>query len=356
MEIINNKTGKNHLERITSIFLNADEIIIISPFLSEDLGFFPFDKLINLQKITIITRLKPFTADQIQKVDFLLELYKFGVDYNIKIETLIDNFLHAKVYIGLKDGVHREAIITSANFNRHGLIINNEWGVSINEPFKIIEMISEVKKYIFLDPLSLGVLQQMKQIADKHPKRKFEKEAGLDLSKFLKVSNNPLHLSSNITYWLKPIGVTGNIIPWGESFEQKEYLLHFARKPSSVKMGDIIIAYAIGHGNILSVYEINSELHKTTITDDRWPFYRIGKNLTPHYGEQWFNHKFDIHKERLLALETEEFNITPSGKNSFGKMNFGGDKLQLTPEFANYIIQKIIQINKEISEQEIEAS
>jgi len=351
MQTINNKTGKNHLERIELTFLNADEIIIVSPFLSEDISFFPFEKITHLQKITIITRLKPFTTDQFQKVEFFLHLYEFGKENNIEIEVLIDNYLHAKVYVGVKNGVNMEAVITSANFNRHGLMINNEWGAILNDSEEIDSMVREIRKYIFLEPLSLATILEMKRVADKHPRQKPGKEAGLDLSKLLKISPNPLHVSSKITYWLKPIGVTGNPIPWGEPFGQKEYPLHFARRPKGVRKGDIMIAYAIGHGNILSVYEVNSAINKTTYEGDRWPFYLYGKNLTPYYGEEWFKHNFDIHKERLNALNFEQFKLTPSGKNSFGRMNFGGDKMRLTPDFANYIIQKIIVINKNISEQ-----
>jgi len=351
MQTINNKTGKNHLERIELTFLNADEIIVVSPFLSEDMSFFPFGKIVHLKKITIITRLKPFTSDQFQKVEFLLHLFLFGKENNIEIEVLIDNYLHAKVYVGLKNGVSIEAVITSANFNRHGLIINNEWGVILNDPIEISSMVMEIRKYVFLEPLSFSTILKMKQTADKHPRQKPEKEVGLDLSNLLQISPNPLNVSLKTTYWLKPIGVTGNAIPWGEPFGQKEYPLHFARRPKGVRIGDIMIAYAIGHGNILSIYEVSSTINKTTYEDDRWPYYLIGKNLTPHYGEQWFKQNFDIHKERLSALNLGQFNLTPSGKNSFGRMNFGGDKMRLTPNFANYVIQKITAINKGISEQ-----
>jgi hypothetical protein len=350
MQTINNKSGNNHLHHVRLTYLNSDEILIVSPFLSEDLSFFPFNELTHLRKITLITRLKPFTADQFQKVEFLLCLYEFSQNHDIELEVLIDNFLHAKVYVSLKNGQYVEGVVTSANFNRHGFIINNEWGVALTDPIEISAMVAEMRKYVFLEPLSLHTVQKMKQLADRQPRKSREKEAGLDLSKLLDVSNNPLHVSSKTTYWLKPIGVTDNPIPWGEPFGHKEYPLHFARRPSGVRIGDIMIAYAIGHGNVLSVYEINSGINKVNDEEDRWPYYMMGKNLIPHYGEEWFKHDFDIYKQRVLALKTENFNVTPSGKNSFGRMNFGGDKMRLTTEFANYVIQKTMVINKEISE------
>ncbi len=54
-------------------------------------------------------------------------------------------------------------------------------------------MVSEIRKYVFLESLSEDTLQQMKLLTDKYPKEKYEKEVGLDLSKLLKISPNPLH-------------------------------------------------------------------------------------------------------------------------------------------------------------------
>ncbi|CAM4213735.1 hypothetical protein SAMN06265348_10629 [Pedobacter westerhofensis] len=350
MLTINNTTDNNHLNGIKTSFLNSDKVIIVSPFLWDDLSFFPFEEMIHLSKITLVTRLKPFTADQYQKIEFMLKLFEFGEVHGVIIEVLIDNFLHGKVYVSIKAGSYREAIITSANFNRHGLIINNQWGVVIKDIIEIDKMVTEIRKHTFLDPLILDTVKKMKAVADQHPKKKREKEAGLDLSKFLKVSQNPLHINRKTTYWLKPIGVSDNPIPWAEPFDKAEYPLHFAKDPKGVKPGHIVIAYAVGHGHILSIFEVVSTTQKLPGESHRWAYYVMGKNLTPHYGERWYKHQFYLSKERVLALNLAEFNITPSGLNTFGTINFGGDKMRLTKEFCEYVIQKIMSINKEISE------
>lgn len=350
MQTINNKTENNHLDRIKTSFLNSDEIFIVSPFLWDDLSFFPFEEITHLHKITLITRLKPYTSDQFQKIEFLLKLFKFGEEHGVIIEVLIDNFLHGKVYVSIKAGEYREAIITSANFNRHGLVVNNEWGVVIEDIIEIDKMVSEIKKYTFLDPLILDTVRKMKTVADEHPKKKYEKESKLNLSKFLKVSQNPLHINRKTIYWLKPIGVSDNPIPWAEPFDKAEHPLHFAKEPKGVKPGHIVIAYAVRHGHILSVFEVVSDTQKLPGKGHRWAYYVIGKNLTPHYGEQWYKHQIYLSTERVKALKLAKFNITPSGLNSFGTINFGGDKMRLTEEFSEYIIQKIMQINKKISE------
>jgi HKD family nuclease len=350
MHTINNRTEQNHLEQIKRCFLKADEILIVSPFLSDDMNFLAFEQLTHLKKITLVTRLKPYTLDQYDKVNFLFELFTYGQENNIQIEVLIDNFLHGKVYIGIKDGMFSEAIITSANFNRHGLVINNEWGVCLTDKPEIALMVQEIYRNIFLEGVNIDQVKKFKAIINQHPKEKRKKEVGLNLVKQLSVLANPLHIKPKTIYWLKPIGVTGNPIRWGESFGQKQYPLHFHENPAGVKIGHIIIAYAIEHNNVLSIYEVITDTKNTGVPSDRWPFFVMGRNLTIHYGDEWFKHNFTNRDQRTEAITLGQFSVTPSGKDSYGRLNHGGDKLRLTPEFANFLIDRLMIINKQISE------
>ncbi|MEJ2901671.1 restriction endonuclease PLD domain-containing protein [Pedobacter panaciterrae] len=350
MYTINNRTPDNHLARVKESFLKADQALIVSPFLSADMSFFSFDELVHLRKLTLVTRLKPYTLDQYDKVDFLLDLFAFGSKHDIEIEVMIDNFLHGKVYVGIKDGLFQEAIITSANFNHHGLVINNEWGVSLEDEAEIALMVKEIYRNVFLEQLDEMKLLEFTKLLGQNPRPKRPKEMGLNLVKHLAVLPNPLHIAGKTTYWLKPIGVTGNPVRWGESFGQKEYPMHFHENPAGVRIGHIIIAYAVGHNNILSVYEVTSQTMNTGIANDRWPFYVMGKNLTPHYGHEWYQHNFTNRDQRNEAITLGKFSVTPSGKDSYGRLNHGGDKLRITPEFANYVIDKLMVINQQISE------
>ena len=47
-------------------------------------------------------------------------------------------------------------------------------------------------------------------------------------------------------------------------------------------------------------------------------------------------------------LKSGSFNITPSGKNSFGSLMRGADKLKITPEFGQFLINKIVKIDNEL--------
>lgn len=350
MYTINNRTPNNHLAVVKDCFLKADEALIVSPFLSDDLSFFSFEELLHLRKITLVTRLKPYTLDQYDKVYFLLDLFSFGSKHGIEIEVMIDNFLHGKVYVGIKAGQYRQAVITSANFNHHGLVINNEWGVSLEDETEIALMVQEIYRNIFLEKLDEVKLLEFTKVLDQNPRKIRQREAGFNLVKHLAVLPNPLHISGKTTYWLKPIGVTGNPVRLDRSFGKKEYPMHFHENPAGVRIGHIIIAYAVGHNNILSVYEVISETMNTGVADDRWPFYVMGKNLTSHYGHEWYKHNFNNRDQRTEAITLGKFSVTPSGKDSFGRLNHGGDKLKITPEFANYVIDKLMVINQQISE------
>lgn len=350
MFIINNRPGPNHLNNLITCFKDADEIIIASPFISADLSFFPFDKFKLLKKITLITRLKEYTKDQYEKVDFFTCLYKFGEDNDVEIEIMIDNVLHGKVYIGCYKDKLKEAIITSANFNKYGLEYNNEWGVSIKDEAIINQLLKGLKENVILKPLTQTDLTVLRKELDKLPKKIERKETDLNLSKFLTKKENPLGLPTKTIYWLKPIGVTENIIPWGESFNSIKSNLHFAKRPTGVKLGHIIITYAVGHRNFLSVYRVISEFQPSGIK--RWPYVVIGENLTPYYGDNWHRQNLTITNQKEEVLSKGLFNITPSGKNSYGSLMRSADKLQITPQYAMFIINKIEIINQKIAEQE----
>ena len=48
---------------------------------------------------------------------------------------------------------------------------------------------------------------------------------------------------SNVNFWLKPIGVSDNLIPWDRVFDEVDSDLHFSKqRPQGVKEGDILIS------------------------------------------------------------------------------------------------------------------
>ena len=100
---------------------------------------------------------------------------------------------------------------------------------------------------------------------------------------------------------------------------------------------------------ILSIFKVNSKVKLTSNPKHRWHYYVKGENLTRFYGEEWNKHYIHISDEKNHFVQNSKYNVTPSGKNSYGTLQRGGDKLKITKEFGDYLIGKIVEINKQIA-------
>ncbi len=347
MEIINNENhNENHEQKLLRCFREADDILIVSPFLSKNFSFFPFEELTHLKEITLITTFKDSNDDLKGKISFFKKLKSFGEKRQVKVSILIDNSLHGKIYICKRSNIYTSAIITSANFTQKGLKKNNEWGISISNSDDIEDIVSTLYKNIIYKPITEQDIHFFDEHIAPNIKDRTESSSNIDLSDFYKVKEIPVNILTGANYWLKPVGVIANPIPLDKQYNSLTEKLHFARPPRKVKLGDILIVYAVGHKNVVSIYRVKSESYKVLKTKERWPYYVEGENLTPYYGEQW--QKYNITISELLKDVDGKFNATPSGKNSYGSLMRGADKLQITPEYANYIIRKIVKINDDI--------
>jgi HKD family nuclease len=347
--IVNNLTRKNHLNTLLELFLRAEEIIIISPFITSDWGFFPFDKLTHIEKLTLVTTLKPKTSDQIKKVKFLNNLFDFCENNSISLNVLIENSLHGKVYIAKSNGEAFGAVLTSANFTRNGLKVNNEWGVSITDQPQILTIEKGILSKVILEPILRQHIDKFLNEIGKQPTPPPIDECELDLTKQIGLQSNPLEINNSFNYWLKPIGVSDDYIPWDSIFDEIDKDLHFSKlRPVGVKINDILICYAVGYKNILAVYRVKSEVKTTGNQDDRWPYYVIGENLTPYYGQEWNTKNITITNQKDEVVKLGKFDVTPSGKNSYGSLMRGADKLKVTSEFGQYVTKKLLEIDNEV--------
>ena len=133
MKLLNN-IHSNHYNDVKNILLDADELMILSPFLME--SFDNFFHQINgkgIKHISLTTTLKDHNPDLLKKSNslysFCLNCQKNNVSYSVHI----DNKLHGKIYISLKLQEPLKGIVTSANFTNSGLESNHEWGVLIDD-------------------------------------------------------------------------------------------------------------------------------------------------------------------------------------------------------------------------------
>lgn len=127
-EIIFNKKGNDHYTTIQNDALNADKMLIVSPYCYTDFTKFFSDIASNnlIKSISLITTLKD--DEVITKVPALQSFLSAADEYSIDAKISIVENLHAKIYLFYKDEQPISVIITSANITENGLSRNYECG------------------------------------------------------------------------------------------------------------------------------------------------------------------------------------------------------------------------------------
>ena len=143
-EFISNSGFKNHEDKVVEMISKSDEIIVVSPFLSDDCKSI-IEESKGLKKIIIITNLEKYD-DTASKVISLYEYSEICKNHNIDFVLKNDGKLHGKVYIFLKEGKSIGVLVTSANFTKNGFINNNEYGLFTTDRLIQEQIIQEVNK------------------------------------------------------------------------------------------------------------------------------------------------------------------------------------------------------------------
>lgn len=360
-KIVSNLSGNdNHSIRLKKLFEVSDTVILTSPFLMTDFADFLGEvELLGLKKIHLITTLLPKSFDQIKKISSLISFIEFPDIKNKKVisQISLNNKLHGKIYIFKKDDNYISAIISSANFTDSGLSRNHEWGIEISDKDGIEKLEKSILETIEFSDLNFDDIYRMQKATtdflEEQPQTE-ERNINLNLTNLLLSSGWTSELNDNIQFWLKPIGVTDNPIKENTPFNKLKDRLHFSRlRPNGVKQNDILIAYGVGTSKILSIYKATSfPLHvkQEEIEEERWlerwPWYVEVDNLTSNFGLIWANHNLWINslKDEFLEMNPDQ-TITAVGGKTLGALNFGKDKLKLSPDFAKFIINKVVTIN-----------
>lgn len=360
-KIINNlSSSDNHSTRLKKLFEDSDTVILISPFLMTDFAdFFGEINLAHLKKIHLITTLPPKSFDQIKKISSLISFIEFpDIKYKrVNSQISLNNKLHGKIYIFKKDDIYISAIISSANFTDSGLSRSHEWGIEISDKEDIKNLEASIIDCIQFSNLSFEEIFRMQQATTdflaKQPQTE-TRDIDLKLTDLLTSKTWTSQLNDTIEFWLKPIGVSDDPVTEDRLFDKLDDELNFSKlRPNGVKPNDILIAYGVGTTKVLSIYSVTSfPISATTeeIEEDnwleRWPWYVEARNLTPNFGASWANHNLWINslKDEYLTLNPRKA-ITAVGGQTLGALNYGKDKLKLSPDFAKFIIDKVIKIN-----------
>lgn len=361
--IIDNLTDKqNHFKRLKDLFNQSDTILLTSPFLMSDFTDFLSElELDRLKKLELLTTLPPKSFEQIKKISSLISLIEFPPIKNktINCSISLNNKLHGKIYIFKSQENYISAIISSANFTDSGLSRNHEWGVEIFDKIQIENLETSIRDSIEFSNVSFDEIHRMYHTTTEFLEREPQTETRsieLTLTELLTPTNWTNQLDNTIEYWFKPIGVSDKPVQEDRLFNSLTDELHFSKqRPNGVKPNDILICYGVGSTKMLAVYRATSFPIRATdeeIEDEgdwleRWPWYVEAQNLTPNFGATWFQHnlyKNDLLDEYLQLYPDKP--VTAVGTQTLGALNFGKDKLKLDIDFAKFVINKILTINK----------
>ncbi|WP_230163171.1 restriction endonuclease PLD domain-containing protein, partial [Peribacillus simplex] len=336
MKVLNN-IASNHYNYIKYILSDANELKIVSPFLMESLDvFFHEIKDMGIKRITLTTTLKDNDPDLFKKANSLHSFCYNCTIHEIDYKVHIDNRLHGKIYIASKDGEPLKGIITSANFTEAGLGHNHEWGVLIYDVIELKNLINQITS-VSSHALSKEELEKIIVKIDSFSKgMEGLKEPKMDL-KVNDIIKQKAHRSySDKRFFIKPVGWSDRHFSINRTLATDVEKLHFSkRRPAAVRVGDILICYAVGTTKLLGYFEV---IEEPILLEgaDRWPWEVKAKNLCPDYSERWNSYNNTI--SSIQASFDSSIPITYVGGKSLGALNFGADKIRLTEPFGHHVI------------------
>lgn len=340
MKILNN-IDSSHFNEIRELVRAADEFYIISPYLMESFDVF-FDEIITpseIKRIVLITTLHDNDPDLLKKANSLYSFSMNCLTRSIAYLVHVDNKLHGKIYIASKDDNPIRGIITSANFTDRGLNHNHEWGIQIEDPLSLKQIITDITK-VSSHALTHEELHNIIVKIDS-----FSQSVGvLPASKVkLEVSNFIRHkiveTKTDIRFFIKPVGFSDEPFETTRTLSSDTEVMHFSkRRPNSVRIGDILICYGVGTTKLLGYFEVISEPYIWNHSS-RWPWAVKAKNLSPKYSKSWMS--FDNTISSIQATFDTRFTVTYVGGKTLGALQFGADKIRLSEEFANHLLSII---------------
>ncbi|MCY3019476.1 MAG: hypothetical protein NTW87_10680 [Planctomycetota bacterium] len=142
--------------------------------------------------------------------------------------------------------------------------------------------------------------------------------------------------------WLKAWGKRDDWIDENDVlFTNKREKLNFARRPASLAIGDIIVVYAVGWGNLLAVTEAIGEPERMTDAElRRWPWSVEVRNLVPGLGSKWRDNGLILFALRDTFIERHP----NAGVSQWGSNNFHGIQgghMRLSRRFGGYLLHAV---------------
>lgn len=337
-------TNDKHLQEVKDILKACDEVFVVSPFITDEAVSALEEAIAGVKSMIVVTTMKQQDYDQLNKIPVLLKLFSIAEIHAVDLSVKIDNKLHGKVYAGKKDDYYLGAIVTSANLTGNGMANNHEWGVYISDGTVINDICEQI-----LSETEMTVdkedLLEMEKWLKAHPVKKIPRPKLKD--NLLDMVQPKVVVQQGATFWLKPYGTIDQHVPSSLKFDEDEKDITLAQGVGSIKEGDVLIVYAVGGRQVISIFEATGKHGKKTVfankRDERWPYYVTCRNLTPEFGANWFDANLSLDMlvpSYLLQHPTKD--IRPGAQN-LAVMQWGRDRMRLDKDFAKYVVQEVVK-------------
>lgn len=340
MEILTNGKKNNHFSCLKKMAVKADTLIIVSPFVTDDIS-----KLIknmnSIKKITLYTTLQKYD-DTAQKVVALYKFCEYCKEKSIDLLIKIDDNLHGKVYL-FYDGIEPKGfVLTSGNFTENGLINNHEYGMCVEDADKQKEMediIMSINTYDLSYKQLCEIYDKALKFIKKYPAAPQEK------FKVHKLINKKPSATQNgtVKYYLKPVGTSQE--PFVKPMVIKDVdMLGFGKNPKTMQKGDVLLLHSVGPSSIVGYYVVISDeaVFDKKNDNDRWPWKVQAECHSSQFSAIWW--EYELKTQELIdefLEQNPDKHITLAGGDSLGALQWGSDKLQITKEFAQFVIGKM---------------
>lgn len=330
-----------HYSALRDLIDHGDSLLIASPYLMSNMDDV-FNNLFasNLKEIHLITTMKDDDLDLLKKADAIHSLLVNCLKHNIECNIRINNKLHGKVYLAIKNGQVNQGIVTSANFTTSGLLRNHEWGINHSDLKQLEEIKSNLITHASEIVSEAELISIIERIDENKEKLKYFNDKAFDL-KISDLINKEERLNRDLSkkrFFLKPVGWSENHYSINERMPDDIAKLHFSkRRPAAVREGDILICYAVGTAKLLGYFEaIERPYHLGH--EGRWLWEVKAQNLNPSYSNHWVRYNHTISSIQESFKDSSKEPITKVGGHSLGALNFEADRIQLSQEFAEHVI------------------
>lgn len=242
MEILTNAKKNNHHQTLCKLAAKADTLIIVSPFITDDISKLIGD-MTTIKKITLYTTLQKYD-DTAHKAVALYKFYEFCKGKGIDLLIKIDDNLHGKIYL-FYDGIKAKGfVLTSGNFTENGLVNNHEYGVCVEDIEKQKEMadiLMSINTYDLSYMQLCEIYDEALKFINKHPIVQQEK------FKVHKLINKKPSATQNGTmkYYLKPVGTSQEPFVKPKVIEETD-MLGFGKNPKTMQKGDVLLLHSVG--------------------------------------------------------------------------------------------------------------